>query len=360
MRWAGWWAVLFCAIACGGGSSGPSDPGGGGAVTGPDGGVVDAGPSDAGSPPDCAGLVPAGPGGAVSFDVRTNPGDTCTGSAIDGQGVVAAGVQPAIQPQRWFVFAAPYGQSSGNFEAPSIIPQPSGFMGLDVSPLQAATVVVWDGNGGIAPGCTPSPVGNASSVVLGRSIDAGVISLSATPAGLTVRKHDAHAGEVASTTVSGAFTPRAVVEDASGGVLAVTANGSALSGFWVDLAKGTAGQTFPIGSATTVALRPLLGGGVLVQLDGAWAGVMNTGETALHAVPSWLASATDLVPVRGGKAYALIKGAGAVGIVSAQGSSCGSVTFPGVSSISIGVDGSAAGSTGSGGCTRYLWRNVLH
>ena len=28
--------------------------------------------------------------------------------------------------------------------------------------------------------------------------------------------------------------------------------------------------------------------------------------------------------------------------------------------FSIGVDGSAAGSTGQGGCTRYFWRNVLH
>jgi hypothetical protein len=218
--------------------------------------------------------------------------------------------------------------------------------------------MVWD-SGGSSPGSTPTPVGNASSVVIGRSVGAGLISMSASPTALTVRKHDAAAGEVASATISGAFTPRAVIEDASSAVLAVTANGSAVNGFWVDLAKGTAGQTFPIGNATAVALHPLLGGGVLVQLDGAWAGALNTGETALRAVPSWLGAATDLVPVRGGKAYAVVQGSGKVGIVSAQGSSCGPVTFPGVSRLSIGVDGSAVGSTGQGGCTRYLWRNIL-
>jgi len=219
--------------------------------------------------------------------------------------------------------------------------------------------MLWDSGGGIVG--TPTPVGNADSVVLGPTLGAGVISLSASPTALTVRKHDAEAGELASRTVNGAFTPRAVAEDASGAILAVTASGSgnALSGLWVDVVKNTSGQPFSIGTGSAVALRPLLGGGVAVQVDGAWAGAIQPGDAALRAPPAWLGTATDIVPIRAGKAYALIGPSGSIGIVSAQGSSCGGVTFPGVNSVSIGLDGSAVGSTGASGCTKYLWRNLL-
>ncbi len=354
MRWAGWWAMSFLVVACGGAPPSGTSDAGGGAITSPDAGIPG---TDAGTPADCAGLLPAGPGGAVTFDVPTNPGDACIGSLADGQGVVAAGVQPAAGPRRWVEYGAPYGSAQGTFESPWILPQPKGFMGLFVDSNSQATVMLWDSGGGIVG--TPTPIGNAGSVVLGPTLDAGVISLFAGPTTLTVRKHDAEAGEMASTTVNGAFTPRAVVEDASGAILAVTGSGTALSGFWVDLVKNTSGPPFSIGTGAAVLLRPLLGGGIAVQIDGAWAGATQPGDAALRAPPAWLGTASDFVPIRAGKAYALIRPAGSVGVVSAQGSACGGLTFPGVTSVSIGLDGSAVGSTGSSGCTRYLWRNVL-
>jgi hypothetical protein len=291
----------------------------------------------------------------VTFDVVGNPGEICTTAVGDGEGVIAGDSQPASQPlKQWFEFSPPYGQHGGSFEAPEIIAQPKGFIGLWGTPVNVA---VWDSGGTVLHA---EPVGTASAVVLGRASGSGVISLSASSTALTVRKHDAGAFEVASATVTGPFTPRAAAEDASGVVLALTGSGTAISGLWADLAKGTTGQSFSIGTGSTVSARPLLGGGVAVQLDGRWVGSVEPGESVLRPAPPWLGNVAEFVPVRGGKAYALLPQSGnVVGIVSPVGTSCGSVTFPGVANVSVGLDGSAIGGTGARGCTKVIWRNVL-
>ena len=349
MRWAGWWwAGVFCSVsvACGGGS-----PSGNAAIT-----IPDAGPADGGPQADCSDLLPAPPGAAVTFDVVGNPGEICTTAIGDGEGVIAGDSQPASESlKRWFEFGPPYGGRSGSFQAPGIIAQPKGFIGLYGAPM--VSVSLWDSGGRVMP---TAPVGEAGHVVLGRASGSGVISLSASSTELAVRKHDAEANEVASATVSGAFTPRAAAEDGSGVVLALTGSGTTISGLWVDLAKGTAGQSFAVGTGSAVAARPLLGGGVAVQLDGRWAGSVAPGESALRPAPAWLGNVADFVPVRGGKAYALLPQSGnVVGIVSPEGTSCGSVTFPGVSNVTVGLDGSAIGGSGTRGCTKVVWRNVL-
>jgi len=347
MRWAGWWwASLFCSVsvACGGGS-----PSGSVATTIPDAGSPDGGPTA-----DCSDLLPAPPGAAVTFDAPANPGEVCTSAIGDSEGVIAADAQLLSAPlKRWFEFSPPYGKQGGSFEAPEIIAQPQGFIGLWGTPVN---VTLWDSN------ATPhtEPVGTTGAVVLGRAFGPGVISLSTSSNALTVRKHDAGAVELASAIVTGAFTPRAAGEDASGVVLALTGSGTTISGVWVDLAKRTAGQSFAVGTGSTVSARPVLGGGVAVQLDGRWAGSVGPGESALQPAPAWLGNVADFVPVRGGKAYALLPQSGnVVGIVSPAGTSCGSVTFPGVSNVSVGLDGSAIGATGTRGCTKVVWRNVL-
>ena len=348
MRWAGWWWTgVFCSVsvACGGGS-----PSGSAAII-PDGGSPDGGPTA-----DCSDLLPAPPGAAVTFDAPANPGEVCTSAIGDAEGLIAADAQlPSAPLKRWFEFSPPYGKHGGSFQAPEIIAQPQGFIGLLFG--TPVNVALWDSGG------TPlhtEPVGIAGAVVLGRAFGPGVVSLSASSTALTVRKHDAGAVELASAIVTGTLTPRAAAEDASGVVLALTGSGTTISGVWVDLAKGTAGQSFAVGTGSTVSARPLLGGGVAVQLDGRWAGSIEPGESALQPAPAWLGNVADFVPVRGGKAYALLPQSGnLVGIVSPAGTSCGSVTFPGVSNVSVGLDGSAVGGTGTRGCTKVVWRNVL-
>jgi hypothetical protein len=343
---------LFVVVAgCGGSSQGTADSGVGD-VTTPDAGSGDAG-SDGGVAAECEGLVPAAPGSAFSFDVLAyDNGETCDASAIDGEGVVAAAARGA-SGTTWYEFAPNYGGRPSNFGTQEVFAQPKGFIGLwGTGPVNVA---LFDQGGSVV---YPSPVGSGP-VVLGPASGSGVISLSATSSALTLRKHDAGASEVASATISGAFVPRAAAEDASGAVLAITGSGSEASGLWVDLAKGTAGPPFAVGTGTSVHLRPLSGGGIAVQLDGRWAFVIYPGPM-VHPTPYWLGDAADFVLARGGKAYALLpKAGGTVGIVSIQGNGCGSAAFPGVSSVTVGLDGTVAGATGPRGCTKYVWRNAL-
>ena len=353
MRWAGWILGVSVAVACGGAPphDGSSDGGTGGLTT-PDGG----GPApDAGPAADCDGLVPATPGSAFTFDVvPAGGGETCDLSAVDGEGVVAALARSA-SATTWYEFAPSYGTRSGNFGAPgAVLPQPAGFIGLwGTSPVNVALFT----QGGDVAG--PSPVGSGP-VALGPAWGGGAISLSADSGTITVRKHDAMAAEIASATISGAWLPLGAAEDASGAVLALVASGSGVSGIWVDLAKATASKPFAVGNGSSARARALIGGGVLAQVDGRWAGVVQPGESTVRLVPAWLGQASDLAVARGGKAYALVPSSGgAVGIASPQGSSCGSVTFSGVSSVAIGVDGTVVGASGAQGCTKYVWRNAL-
>lgn len=356
MRWAGWLLGLFVvAAACGGSSQGSGGPGVGDTTTPDAGSGSDAGTgTDGGVAAECAGLVPASPGSAFSFDVLAyDNGETCDASAIDGEGVVAAAARGA-SGSTWYEFIPNYGSRSGNFGTEEVFPQPKGFIGLWGSP--AVSVVRFSQYGEPE---NPSPLGSGKAV-LGPASGSGAISLFATSTALTVRKHDADAMEVASATIQGAFTPRAAAEDASGAVLSITGSGGEVSGFWVDLAKGTAGQPFAVGNGSAVRARPLLQGGVAIAIDGRWVGVARPGESGVGAAPAWLGSAADFVLARSGKAYALLPQTGnGIGIVSTQGNACGTIAFPGVSSVSVGSDGTVAGANGPRGCTKFVWRNAL-
>ena len=353
MRWAGW-LLGSLLVACGGaGPAGSGPDGGTGGLTTPDSGV-DPSP-DAGPPADCAGLLPATPASAFTFDVvSSDTGEICDSSAIDGEGVVAAAARKGGSTT-WYLYAPSYGTRSGNFGAPGeVIPQAQGFIGL----WGATTINVALFNQGGDPG-QPSPVGNGP-VVLGPAWGGGAISLAVDSGGVTVRKHDASAMELAATTISGTFAPLAAAEDASGAVLALIGTGSEVSGAWVDLTHGTAGKPFAAGTGSGARARPLLGGGVAVQIDGRWMGIAEPGQSSLRPAPTWLPDAADFAVARGGKAYATVpKSGGAVGIVSPQGSACGTVTFPGVNGVSVGVDGTVVGATGVRGCTKFVWRNAL-
>ena len=342
MRWAGWLLAFW--VACGGSGSG----GGGGTDVVTDGGVG----TDGGVAAECVGLVPAPPGTAIAFDIPVTAADQMCGMSVaDGAGVIAASVTSA-KPQQWWVFEPSSGAHSGTFEASSLLfPQPEGFMGLSG---QISFVTVWDGYG-------KGDLKSTAATAIGPAFGSGAIALSADSASLTVTKVDAQAvNEVGSATVAGTFTPLTAAEDSGGAVLALTGNGSAVSGIWVDMAKQTAGQPFAVGTATSVKARPLLGSGIAIQLDGRWAGVVRPGEAALRPPPAWLGDSRDFIPARGGSAYAVMPVSGnSLGIVSAQGNSCGSIGFPGVTDVSVGIDGTVVGSTGTAGCTKYVWRNVL-
>jgi hypothetical protein len=344
MRWAGWLLAFW--VACGG-----SGGGGGGSNVVTDGGAG----TDGGVAPECAGLVPAPPGVAIAFDVLSNANDPmiCGASTVDGAGSIVVSAPTQTHPAHWVGFN-PNGAYAGTFDGPpAVFPQPEGFLGVS---REISFVILWTVDGGGEPG-------NTAATAIGPAFGSGAVALSADSSSLTVSKvdvHDAQVNEVASATIAGTFTPRTGAEDSSGAVLALTGSGSAVSGIWVDMARQTAGQPFAVGTATSVKARPLLGGGIAIQLDGRWAGVARPGESTLRAAPGWLGDSRDFISARGGNAYAVMPNNGnVVAIVSAQGNSCGSVAFPGVTAVSVGIDGTVVGSTGTAGCTKYVWRNTL-
>jgi len=313
-------------------------------VTVPDGGT-DGGPVGA----DCSALVPPAPGSAITFDITAIDDDQmCAVSRVDGEGVIAASARSAKKPQ-WVQFDKS-GIRLGTFDGPAdVFAQPQGFIGLFGQ--TRLDVIRWKAGGDFTP---LMPAG-----AIGPGFVNGVVALSADSIGLTVTRIDGALNEIGSATVAGAFTARGAAEDASGAILALTGSGTALTGFWVDMAKGSATEPFPLDSATSVVARPLLRGGIALQLDGRWTVVPAAGKSAQPA-PSWLAGAADFAPARGGKAYAVVPPSGNVlGIVTPEGNACGSVTFPGVSSLSVGIEGTVVGSTGARGCTKYVWRNAL-
>jgi hypothetical protein len=285
--------------------------------------------------------------------VPSNANDpaTCGSATVDGAGFVAVFAPTATHSQQWMSFDR-NGMHWGTFDAsPALLAQSKGFIGVFGQP---SFVTFWDEYGG------PTPASTAATVV-GPAFASGGIALSADAQALSVTKVDA-SGEALppSASVSGAFTPLGAAEDATGAVLALVRSSAGVAGLWVDLTKGTATQPFSVGTGTNVKARPLLTGGIAIQLDGRWAGIAQPGESTLHPPPAWLGDAADFLPALAAKAYAVIPNGGStVGIVSAQGNSCGSVKYPGVSSVSIGIDGTVVGSTGTAGCTRYVWRGAL-
>ncbi len=351
MRWAGWLLVGVGVVACGGGHAVAADPDGGtgSIVVPPDAG---SGGPDAGATPDCAGLVPASIGQAYAVDVTTAAAtDLCTFTTSDDHGVIATQTGGGS----WGEYTSSGKTGSFSTATPEIFPQSTGFVGLYGT---TSLIVAAFGEGGeyssIATGGQPgmtalAPVGGD-----------GILVFAATASSLSVRRLDGSMVETASATVNGSFVPRSGALDASGAVLALTGSGNAVSGMWIDLAQGTAGAPFAIGTAAQVAAVPLLGGGVAIQLDGHWAALLQPGQSTLNPPPAWLRDGTQVAMVRGGTAYALVPASGnGIDIVSPRGNACGTVTFSGANTVAVGRGGAVIGSTGARSCTKIFWQNAL-
>jgi len=111
-----------------------------------------------------------------------------------------------------------------------------------------------------------------------------------------------------------------------------------------------------------VVVHSLVSGGLALRLGDTWAGVLNPFESTLSPAPAWLADrpGTNFTIVRNERAYALSRsGSNSLDLVTTQGSSCGTVTFPGVGGVTTGADGTVIGASGEGGCTKRWWPALL-
>ncbi len=363
MRWLTM-AMAMSLWACGGArEAGPSDAGAGilGAKSdagSSDPGEVDAGNADggadAGLSADCVGLIPSTINPPVTYDVPNSAGMTCTATTSDGKGVVIAeahdaGVTPGLGDQvTWNIFDI-RGQWQGNFRGgPSVLPQAAGFEG-GVPGL----AMRWDEFGNPIAFVAlqwPSVVGPA---------DGGVVAFESA-SGMTAHRIDANGNDGATATASipSGFTPLAGAEDSSGAAVAVYEAAGRASFVWFDFRSGTSGApgNFSTDAQSAVA-RPLIGGGVAVRLDAHWTGVVSPGSSSVAPAPSWLPDGSDFTIVLSGRGYAVWKpGSNAISIVSAQGNSCGPMTFSGMNALSVGADGTVIGSMN---CSKVSWRAAL-
>jgi hypothetical protein len=111
-------------------------------------------------------------------------------------------------------------------------------------------------------------------------------------------------------------------------------------------------------------LRPLIGGGLVVQMNGEWVAMSPSGVAKSSPLPDWLVpySNYDIEIVRSGRAHALIPkepvpNRNTIVLYSVSGRHCGDVTFP-LPNVT-GMDGTAISSTGDDGCTTTWWPQVL-
>src|SRR5205823_1715956 len=175
---------------------------------------------------------------------------------------------------------------------------------------------------------------------------------------LNAYRFDAQGARAASIEVGQANNGAAGVIDAQGRALIVIAHGNGYAGRWYDLNLSAISAPFdlPPHGKSKPAVRPLIGGGAAVQIDGAWVTTVRSGVGAADNPPSWLSSHRnyDLQIIRRGRAYALIPRAGAVPhdtleLYSGAGDRCGAVKFP-AEGLSMGPDGTVIGSGGESGC----------
>ncbi len=142
-------------------------------------------------------------------------------------------------------------------------------------------------------------------------------------------------------------------------------------------------QVPSLGSASmSRALTPLIGGGLVLQLDGMWTRSFASGVSSASAPPDWLAQRRGrLEIVRGGRAYALLPPTPSapvctqqVEVLAPDGTSCGVMTFetePGACAsdpLVLGADGTILQQqplahlleNGMNGCIEKWWPGILH
>ena len=171
---------------------------------------------------------------------------------------------------------------------------------------------------------------------------------------LTAYRFDTQGARAASIEVGQANNAAAGVIDAQGRALIVIAHGNGYAARWYDLNLSAISAPFDLSphGKSKPAVRPLVGGGAAVQIDGAWVTTVRSGVGAADNPPSWLSSHRnyDLQIIRQGRAYALIprddvSPHDTLDLYSGAGDRCGSLKFP-APGLSMGPDGTVIGHAG--------------
>jgi hypothetical protein len=335
---------------------------------------------------DCAGMMPSNLPESRTVLIGHPQGVACGHVTVDGLGNVAAAVEGS-GGGLWHVFN-PEGVELGTFGSTTIdlMPQSIGFQGLwrechdvDCNDYPSS----WQPDGtrrinrrGIYTTLYQSHLeriqdGGSQILVIPwyevSGLPITLIRLDA--AGMSTAESD-----VVRVNETGRWVVGAV--DLNGLTLLVFMDGARLGFGENDLAaRWYDGTGLPIsdyfvlwtseGTRSNPWLRPLIGGGIALQIEGNWVAMSPGGKAVSTAVPDWLAARSnfDIEIVRGGRAHALIPkwpvpDRSTIPLYSPTGSHCGDATFP-QPNVTVGIDGTVISSTGDDACTITWWPHVL-
>ena len=322
---------------------------------------------------DCDGILPNALPPSHSIVTPHRDGDACGYVTVDGGGNVAS-----LGSGSWTVVSRD-GDILGAFAVQSdVMPQPSGFQGVSTSvrcSVEDLCFYHYHFNpDGTVRARSYLGAGDACGGTIGRIVGGGSEVRRFCASQLSLLRFDSDGNLVSSGIVrSGAFW---VAVDTNGLSLVVYSDGAAFGygpddyvGRWFDEAVNPISDYFLIlttpGTRPVPTLRPLIGGGIVVQLGGDWVAMSPSGMPESRPAPDWLApySNYDIEIVRSGRAHALIPkypvpDRSTVPLYSASGAHCGDATFP-LPNVTVGMDGTAISSTGDDACTITWWPQVL-
>lgn len=333
-----------------------------------DGGVgsTDAGVADGGAAAalDCSGVMPDNLGAAVTVTTPHGRQDVCWNATGDLSGNVAGEAHPGSMGDNWtgtWHVWNPGGTERGSFSSVGgdVFGQQDGFQST-----QRNQHVAWSANG---QAVRRSALSDKCSEEAFYSSLGGSLVLERCGSKLNAYRFDTQGARAASIEVGQANNAAAGVIDAQGRALIVIAHGNGYAARWYDLNLSAISAPFdlsPKGKSKPM-VRPLVGGGAGIQIDGSWVTTVRSGVGAADNPPSWLSSHRnyDLQIIRQGRAYALIprddvSPHDTLDLYSGAGDRCGSLKFP-AAGLSMGPDGTVIGHAGEGGCTHPFWSGLL-
>ena len=349
----------------GGTASGGTSDGGAGSAVGGQGSSGQGGSGGSGAPATsgCEGVMPTSVPPPVTVTNPHGGGDVCWNATADLAGDIAAESHPASMGAAWrgtWQVWSKTGASIGRFGdvGGDVVGEPNGFAATNRDDH-----VVYSPAGQETK--RSKLTGNCTAEAF-FSMTGGSVVLERCGGDLKAYRFDAKGNQTARASVGPAATSAAIV-DAQDRTLVVAGGAPGFGARWFDAGLKPASDVFgiPGGGGTAVIVRPLIGGGAAVQIDGRWVATVQSGKGDADAAPGWLAGHRnyDLQIIRGAMAYAFIPRQGAsphnaLDLFSGTGERCGTQSFP-ADGLSMGPDGTVIGSSGPGGCSHPFWSALL-
>ena len=333
---------------------------------------------------ECAEVVPASLGTPIAGTVDfSGPKNSCDTAITDRQGNVAA-MRGGIGPDPWTLWTSAGDKSAQHIDSFRVVPQPSGFQGVDFdSTRDERTLAAFGPDGALLRQTDIAPASalnwiDAFGATTGGSVVLSLACRTGIGAGMALQviRFDASGGKVSDASFAGAgcvaSNMAALSDDLDHTLVVLDTGGAGGLGFgpnktiarWLDRGGTTLTDWFEVASAAATPvplLRPLAGGGAILGSVGpVWHASLPSAKATSDDAPAFAQDHADLRIVRGGKAYAVVPTSDAsIDLHSVSGKRCGTLQFPGARRLQVGLDGTVIDLGGSDGCSLRWWPQLL-